>query len=149
MVTLPEPAQPVDAPAAVTQRPRRTARGRPIVAPPPTAEVVLASRAAEVVREIAAGPPERWLLPGFARDVDLVRRQLGPLRDRRMLADSYERESTRLVALQRLARDPALPPLPVGPLEAAYAVRWLELAEEGTPLPPWAAWLGETTDSNA
>jgi hypothetical protein len=146
MVGLPDPVQPVDAPAA--PRPRRPVRRRPFVAPPPTAELVLASRAAEMVRAIAAGSPGRWLLPGFARDVDLVRRQLGPLRDRRMLADSFERESARLAALQRLALDPASPPLPIGPLEAAYAVRWLELAEDGAPLPEWAAWLAETAAGN-
>ncbi len=61
-----------------------------------------------------------------------------------MLVDSFEREGARLADLQRLAVDPASPPLPIGPLEAAYAVRWLELAEEGVPLPAWAAWLART-----
>jgi hypothetical protein len=75
--------------------------------------------------------------------VDTVRRQLAPLHDRRMLTASFERESTRLAALRRLAADPAAPPLPMSPLETAYAVRWLELAEGGVALPPWATFVGE------
>jgi hypothetical protein len=58
-----------------------------------------------------------------------------------MLAASFERESTRLAALRRLAADPTVPPLPVDPLEAAYAIRWLELADGGTALPSWHAFI--------
>ena len=97
------------------------------------------ARAVEVLRARAGRPPARWLLPGFAADVDQVRRQLGPLRDRRMLVASYERESVRLALLRSFAADPAAPPLPLDPLEAAYAVRWLELSDGGAVLPPWAA----------
>jgi hypothetical protein len=82
----------------------------------------------------------------FAREVDLVRRQLGPLRDRRMLVASYEREGTRLAALRRLVSDPAAPPLPLGPLEAAYAVRWLELADGGVARPSWSTLVGTEPD---
>ena len=74
--------------------------------------------------------------------VDLVRRQLGPLHDRGMLVASYERESSRLAALRRLASDPTTPPSPVDPIEAAYALRWLELAPGAAPLPPWSELVG-------
>lgn len=109
-----------------------------MVAPPPSTEHALAARAAEVASMLAAAAtPARWSLAGFAADVDLVRRQLGPLRDRRMLAASYERESSRLAALRRIAADPAAQTLPFDPIEAAYAIRWLELAD-GAVLPAWA-----------
>ena len=64
-----------------------------------------------------------------------------------MLTASFERESTRLAALRRLAVDPTVPPLPMSPLEAAYAVRWMELADGGDALPPWATLLGEEVDA--
>lgn len=129
---------------------RRPARRRFVVAPAPSAEHALALRAREVLDARETRPPARWLLPGFAADVDQVRRQLGPLRDRRMLAASFERESARLAGLRRLAADPAIPPLPVGPVEAAYAIRWLELADGGIALPPWRAFIdGGVTGADA
>jgi hypothetical protein len=54
-----------------------------------------------------------------------------------MLVASYERESTRLAALRRLAVDPAATPPPIDPTDAAYAVRWLELRDAAGPLPAW------------
>lgn len=147
MASLPEPAARPDVaerlpgPPVPVRRPSR--RPRPTVAPPPSAEHALAASAAEIVRAIAGGTvPFRWRLAGFARDVDLARRQLSPLHDRRMLVSSFERESARLAALRRLARDPSAPPAPLDPVEAAYAVRWLELAGDGAPLPAWAEWAG-------
>jgi hypothetical protein len=138
--------KPTPAPgAAVARAPgpaRRPVRRRVMAAPPPSAERALATRAREVIAAREGGCPFRWLQPGFARDVDLVRRQLGPLRDRPMLVASYEREGARLAALRRLAADPAAPPLPLGPLEAAYAVRWIELAGGGQALPSWVALVG-------
>ena len=128
---------------------RRPARRRLVVAPAPSAEHALALRAGEVLEARETRPPARWLLPGFAADVDRVRRQLGPLRDRRMLVASFERESARLAGLRRLAADPAAPPLPLGPLEAAYAVRWLELNDGGVDLPPWPAFVTPRPDSAA
>jgi hypothetical protein len=59
-----------------------------------------------------------------------------------MLVASYEREGVRLTALRRLAVDPAAPALPLDPVEAAYAVRWLELSEGGVALRPWATLIG-------
>ncbi len=58
-----------------------------------------------------------------------------------MLAASFERESVRLAVLRRLIADPAAPPLPLGPVEAAYAVRWLELSGGGVDLPSWHAFI--------
>jgi hypothetical protein len=121
-----------------------------VVAPPPSAEHALAARADEVLGARVRCPPARWLLPGFAADVDQVRRQLNPLGDRRMLVASFERESARLAALRRLAVDPTIPPLPVDPLEAAYAIRWLELADGGTALPSWRVFIeGGVTEPDA
>jgi hypothetical protein len=159
MVSLPEPVPPAEAagttvppartPATAAPAARRLLRRHIVVAPPPSAEVALVARAAEVRRARAGCPPARWLLPGFARDVDLVRQQLGPLCDRRMLVASYERESVRLAALRRFATDPSSPPLPLDPLEAAYAVRWLELTDGGVALPPWSALVGAEADTPA
>jgi hypothetical protein len=140
----PESVPPADAPGVVSAR--WPFRRRVVAAPPPSAEQVLAARAAEVLRARAGSPPARWRLPGFARDVDFVRRQLGPLRDRQMLAASYERESARLAALRRFAADPAAPPLPMDPLDAAYAIRWLELTSGGA-LAPWPALLGAEAEA--
>ncbi len=138
---------PVAAPAPGAFPVRRPARRRIVAAPPPSAEQALALRAREVLEARDTRPPARWLLPGFARDVDLVRRQLGPLRDRPMLAASFERESARLAAVRRLTANPTAPPLHLDPLEAAYAIRWLELADGGTALPPWQAFVeGEVLD---
>lgn len=138
MVNLPESAPTTSTPGgAGAARYRRHAAG-----PHPCGEQTLAARAGEVLRIRAGRVPARWRLAGFARSVDLVRDQLGPLRDRAMLADSFEREGARLAALRRLAADPALPPLPVDPLEVAYAVRWLELTEGGRPLPRWSIIVG-------
>jgi hypothetical protein len=60
-----------------------------------------------------------WGEPAFARDVDRIRRQLGPIRSRHGLAASFEREAVRDRSLR-----------------VAYAVRWLELGD-GVPRPGW------------
>jgi hypothetical protein len=145
MAILPEPIEPSGRPVAPA-RASRPARRRAIVAPAPSGEAALAARAAEVLRA-SERPPERWLLPGFARDVDLVRRQLSPLHERRMLVASYERESARLAALRRLAADPAAPPAPIDALEAGYVIRWLELGSPGGTLPAWLEWLRKRSAS--
>jgi hypothetical protein len=141
---------PCPAPSPAPAPARRPVFRRQVAAPPPSAERALTGRAREVIAAREAGSPARWLVPGFARDVDLVRRQLGPLRDRSMLVVSYERESARLAALRRLAADPAARPLPLDPLEAAYAVRWLELVDGGGALPAWASLMeGEDAAADA
>ena len=60
-----------------------------------------------------------WGEPAFGRDVDRIRRQLGPIRSRHGLAASFEREAVR-----------------GRPLRVAYAVRWLELGD-GIARPGW------------
>ncbi len=147
MVSPIEPVPSVEAPATAAAPARRPVRRRVVSAPPPSAERTLLARSRQVLGAGTRRPPDQWLLPGFARDVDLVRRQLGPLHDRRMLVASYERESTRLAALRRLVSDPSGPPPAVDPIEAAYAVRWLELADGAGPLPPWSSIVGAPADS--
>ena len=76
--------------------------------------------------------PARWADAAFARDVELVRRHLAPLRNRRSLTASFGRE-----AFQTLDVDSSQPG-PLGPTRAAYAIRWLELGS-GATLPAWPA----------
>ena len=77
-----------------------------------------------------AGP---WGEPAFAREVDLVRCHLAPIRSRRGLAASFGREAFHRPAIER-PPDPLL----VGPVRIAYAVRWLELGD-GEPRPGWTS----------
>ena len=56
---------------------------------------------------------------------------LAPLRNRRSLAASFGREAFQTLDLDR-AR-----PRPLGPIRAAYAIRWLELGT-GAALPAWS-----------
>lgn len=74
-----------------------------------------------------------WREPAFAREVDLVRDQLAPIRSRRSLAASFERESFRWAGVDEAAGPVALPALRV-----AYALRWLELAD-GVMRPGWTS----------
>ena len=74
-----------------------------------------------------------WGEPAFAREVDAIRRQLEPIRDRRMLTASYSREAFRawpevVAAGLSLERSTAV----------AYAIRWLELGD-GRPRPSWTS----------
>ena len=71
-----------------------------------------------------------WIETSFARQVDAVRRQLRPIRTRRALAASFEREAFH-VRRSALEAAPAL-----GPVRVAYAVRWMELGD-GEPRPAW------------
>ena len=80
-----------------------------------------------------AGP---WGGSAFAREVDLVRCQLAPIRDRRGLASSYRREAFRQTADEWSGHPPG-PPDP-HPTSVAYAVRWLELGD-GIPRPAWTS----------
>ena len=73
-----------------------------------------------------------WGDPAFAREVELVRCHLAPLRNRRSLTASFGREAFQALDLDR-AR-----PRPLGPIRAAYAIRWLELGSDAT-LPAWAS----------
>ena len=75
-----------------------------------------------------AGP---WGEPAFAREVDLIRAQLAPIRNRRGLAASFEREAFQ-------SREFAGPrePATMRAVRIAYALRWLELGD-GILRPGW------------
>ena len=79
-----------------------------------------------------------WGDASFAREVELIRCHLAPLRNRRGLTASFGREAFQALDLDR-AR-----PRPLGPIRAAYAIRWLELGG-GAALPAWSSLL-ETGD---
>jgi hypothetical protein len=95
---------------------------------------LLSLRAAELLRAVETGTtPPRWRVPGFGREVDEIRAQLGPIELRRTLAASFSRE-----AGLRMARHGAA----AAPLDLAYAVRWLELdPRRSRPIPAWRSWL--------
>jgi hypothetical protein len=75
--------------------------------------------------------PDGWGDPAFAREVELVRCHLAPLRNRRSLTASFGREAFQ--TLDFVGTTPG----PLGPIRAAYAVRWLELGS-GAALPAWS-----------
>lgn len=81
--------------------------------------------------------PAPWVDSGFAREVELVRCHLAPLRNRRSLIASFGRE-----AFQALGQDQSASQS-FGPIRAAYAIRWLELGS-GDRLPVWTSLLGAT-----
>ena len=75
--------------------------------------------------------PAGWADAAFAREVELVRCHLAPLRNRRSLTASFGREAFQTLDLNGSR------PRPLGPTRAAYAIRWLELGN-GASLPTWA-----------
>jgi hypothetical protein len=84
-----------------------------------------------------AGP---WGEPAFAREVDRIRAQLAPIRDRRGLAASWGREAFRVHG-----QDPRdAPGAHARPRasRAAYAVRWLELGD-GIRRPAWSEFVAD------
>jgi len=89
-----------------------------------------------------AGP---WGEPAFAREVDRIRAQLAPIRDRRGLAASFGREAFRVHgpdlsdAPDRGAQDQVARPRAS---RAAYAVRWLELGD-GIRRPAWSEFVAD------
>jgi hypothetical protein len=116
--------------------PRATAR-------PVSADRALAVVAGATVRR-ARRPerrPARWTLPVFAREVDLIRLHLAPIRSRRGLAASFGREAFHGDIDPSVADGES-----VGPVTVAYAIRWLELGD-GAPRPPWTTWLEESRDA--
>ena len=74
--------------------------------------------------------PEPWGDAAFAREVELIRCHLAPLRNRRSLTASFGREAFQSLEFER----PTAPQL--GPIRTAYAIRWLELGS-GACLPAW------------
>ncbi|MBI3747689.1 MAG: hypothetical protein HY262_02410 [Chloroflexi bacterium] len=120
---------------------RSAAPPRPRVSSPRAAPPLLLRRARALdalrLRRGLRDPlrrPERWTDAAFGREVELIRRHLAPLRNRRSLTASFERE-----AFHRLAFEPPAS-LPLGPIRAAYAIRWLELGS-GAGLPTWSSLL--------
>ena len=105
------------------------------VAPAPAPHRALALDALAVLRILRRHPRDAglWGEPAFAREVEIIRRQLAPIRDRRGLASSYGREAFRM----RSADDVLGLPLR-RPTAIAYAVRWLELGD-GVPRPGWTS----------
>jgi hypothetical protein len=90
-----------------------------------------------------AGP---WGEPAFAREVDRIRAQLAPIRDRRGLAASWGPEAFRVHGPDpRDAPDaPDAPGTHARPRasRAAYAVRWLELGD-GIRRPAWSEFVAD------
>lgn len=131
---------------ALRPAPRPRILRRPTAAPAQLPGETLALHAVAVVRFLA-GPrrPERWGLPGFAREVERVRRQLSPILSREMLAASYALESLHMTGVSRGSSGPLRTTLAGSALEVAYAVRWLELAD-GEERPGWQAWQRSVVD---
>jgi hypothetical protein len=71
--------------------------------------------------------------PALADRVAMVRAQLAPIRSRRALLDSYQRES-----LCRLATTSVAVGSAAEVIDLAYALRWAELGTETTPVDPLA-----------
>lgn len=97
----------------------------------------LAMLALGIVRR--AGPrgrrPDDWMRPGFAREVELIRLHLAPIRSRAVLAASFGREAFHGTTPDGIAPESR-------PVAIAYAIRWLELAD-GEARPRWELWLAE------
>jgi hypothetical protein len=74
----------------------------------------------------------RWAEPAFAREVELVRLHLAPLRRRNGLTASYGREAFQTLGGEMDGRTSKA----FGAVRVAYALRWVELGD-GRPRPPW------------
>jgi hypothetical protein len=72
-----------------------------------------------------------WADPAFAREVELVRLHLAPLRRRSGLTASFGRE-----AFQALGGAEPRPAETLGAVRVAYALRWVELGD-GQQRPAW------------
>jgi hypothetical protein len=109
--------------------------GGPMAASALAPHRALALDALQVVRKLRDRPRDAgpWGEPAFAREVDLVRAQLAPIRDRRGLAASFGREAYRTHG----ASDAPEPPARIAAVRVAYAVRWLELGR-GVRQPAWS-----------
>jgi hypothetical protein len=85
-----------------------------------------------------------WASPSFAREVELVRAHLAPLRNRRSLTASFGREAFHSLGGDAGPGETRAGGTPIGPTRAAYAIRWLELGS-GTSLPAWTRLLARET----
>jgi len=106
-----------------------------------TPQRALALDALRVLRHLRDHPRDAgsWGEPAFAREVDAIRRQLGPIRSQVSLSSSFEREAGALTAGPARSRAGAGR---FDAVRAAYAVRWAELGD-GRPRPPWWAFVTE------
>ncbi len=74
---------------------------------------------------------DRWAEPAFAREVELIRCHLAPLRRRSGLTASFSREAFQALGAKDLPSSE-----PLGAVRVAYALRWVELGD-GRPRPSW------------
>ena len=104
-------------------------------APVPAPARALALDALRVTRLLRdpSRRPEPWARPGFAAEVEQIRRHLAPVRTRQTLASSYGREAFHLAPESSDQTD-------ASPTRLAYALRWLEL-RDGATGPSWQALL--------
>ena len=95
-------------------------------APASTPERVLARDALRLIKLArTAGPaPTPWSGPDLSAELDLIRRQLEPVRSRRSLSASYGREALN----RRGTPDPE--GRRSGIVRLAYTLRWLELGPD-------------------
>jgi hypothetical protein len=87
--------------------------------------------------------PDRWTAHPFVREVELIRLHLRPIRSRAVLAASFGREAFHGVPVLAFESPPerdARRSQGAGPVQVAYALRWLELGD-GIDRPAWPAWL--------
>jgi hypothetical protein len=122
---------------AASERPREV---RAPAVEPASPSRALAVVALAVLRRVGRpeSRPARWTSPGFAREVDLIRLHLAPIRSRPVLAASFGREAFHG---DESSGGAASTPTAV---TVAYAIRWLELGD-GAGRPSWAAWLAESS----
>jgi hypothetical protein len=124
---------PVDGtPSFVVVAPLRAPTFEP--ASPARALAIMAMATLRRTRRPSTRPPH-WEDTTFARDVELIRTHLAPIRSRQILAASFGREA--------FHGDPSGSGEVDGPVAAAYAIRWLELGD-GQARPRWEAWLAES-----
>jgi hypothetical protein len=122
--------------------PADAARGVPAIPRPPAFEPASPARALAMVAlavlrrsKQPAARPAGWSVPGFAREVDLIRLHLAPIRSRPVLAASFGREAFHGDATSTSE-------VAATPVTVAYALRWLERGD-GIARPLWSAWLAE------
>lgn len=101
--------------------------------PQPQPEVALAIDAEHVERLLSrrVGRPNRWAAPSFAREVEVIRTHLAPIRSTTSLAASFGREAFHHPEGSGGAG------LGLSAIRVAYALRWIEL-RDGSVLARWS-----------
>lgn len=105
--------------------------------PQPQPEVALAIDAEHVEGLLSrrVGRANRWAAPSFAREVEVIRAHLAPIRSTTSLAASFGREAF------HHPEQSAASGLGLSAIRVAYALRWIEL-RDGSLLARWAALVG-------